>query len=92
MRWHITRKWLWTVVVILFAVVLLLALTACEYRLTPEDEKAISTGVGATGSAFGLPPLVGEAISAAVFSVIAYITGRKRGRASAHPKSGGGGS
>lgn len=80
MSWHITRKRLWIVVVALFAAVLALALTSCEYRLTGDEEKKIAQTTGVVSGLFGLPPYVGESIAMVIMNGVAYVMGNKRGR------------
>jgi hypothetical protein len=76
MKWHITRKRLLAIIVLLFLTLAAFGLWGCTKR---EEAAAIKTG-GAISGAVGLPPYVGESIVTLAFSIAAWLNGQNRGR------------
>lgn len=76
MKWHITRKRLLAIIIVLFAVLIAFAIGGCTKR---EQEAAKQTG-GAISGAIGLPPYVGESLVTLFFTIAGAIAGDRRGR------------
>lgn len=77
-----THKILLVIAALLFALAVVIGLSACSKR----DEAAIKTGAAVVGTFFGMPPAVGESIAAALLIATHYASmkfGHSRGRRSA---------
>ncbi len=66
-------------------VIVILSLSLCLFavgchRLTPTQEAGIQHGTAAVGTVFGLPPIVGETLGAAIVGLIGAFAGHKNGR------------
>jgi hypothetical protein len=79
MKWHITRKRMLAIIIVLFLTLAAFSIFGCTKR----DEEAAKRTGGLVGGLFGLPPVVGESLVATALALSHAITaklGEKRGR------------
>lgn len=82
MKWHITRKRMLAIIVVLFLVLCSFGLWGC-LPLTRDEAENVRKAAGAATGAFGLPPVLGESIAGLVILIsntIAVKMGEARGR------------
>ena len=78
MSWHVTRKKMLVVIVLLFLALVVGSLVSCT--VTREEAQRIKETSGQVGGMFGLPPYVGESIAGLILMAVANVDGRRRGR------------